>query len=114
MFLSQISGDFWMESCHLQELGPQGQEVGAKPGKVLAYLFCYLLWITQHLEEKNGHFETKTVSGRQIGLYVRLKPFRNKNKKIPLHFELLLKLLFNLPQIKLVRLLLLLFKRHIF
>lgn len=52
MFLSQISCNFWMERCHFQELGPQGQEVGAKPGKVLAYLFCYLLWIAQQLEER--------------------------------------------------------------
>lgn len=52
MFLSQVSCDLWVERCHLQELSPQGQEVGAKPGQVLAYLLRYLLWIAQQLKDR--------------------------------------------------------------
>lgn len=65
MLLSQISCDFWMECCHLQELGPQGQEVGAKPGEVLAYLFCYLLWVAQQLERRKGILRSRQWHDRK-------------------------------------------------
>lgn len=65
MFLSQISCDFWMKCCHLQELGPQGQEVGAKPGEVLAYLFCYLLWVAQQLQGRKGFLRTRQWQDRK-------------------------------------------------
>lgn len=50
VFLGEISGHFGVQSHCLQELGPQGHHMGGQPGKILADLFSYLLWVVQHLQ----------------------------------------------------------------
>lgn len=111
MFLSQISCDFWMECCHLQELRPQGQEVGAKPGKVLAYLLCYLLRIAQQLKERKDFLRSRHYHEvKTVFVLSQLRTGTKQNK--PINLELFLKILFPviLLQRKLVRPLLFVFK----
>lgn len=49
MLLGEISGHLGVQRHCVQELGPQGHQVGGQPGKILTYLLSYLLWIIQHL-----------------------------------------------------------------
>ena len=51
MLLGEISGHLGVQRHCVQELGPQGHQVGGQPGKILTYLLSYLLWIIQHLGE---------------------------------------------------------------
>lgn len=85
----------------------------AKPGKVLAYLFCHLLWIAQQLKDRR-EIRRSRVLWKRISSYIRLSSFRNNsNKKVSVDLGmLLLKLPFLviLPQINLARNFLFLFK----
>ena len=54
MFLGEISGHLGVQSHCVQELGPQSHQVGGQPGKILADLLSYLLWVVEHLQREKS------------------------------------------------------------